>query len=92
MKTIYKYPVQIENEQIIIMPRNAKLLTIQCQHNKPMLWALVDTAEPLEERRIRIAGTGHDCRHVQSGVHIATFQMTDVQLLIWHAFDYGPNV
>lgn len=42
MKTIYKYPLDVTDRQVIAMPEDAEILTVQVQNGKPMLWAVVD--------------------------------------------------
>lgn len=58
-KVIYKYPLQVEDEQIISMPKGAEILTVQEQHGKPCLWALANPQAEKEEVKIVMVGTGH---------------------------------
>ena len=83
-QTIYKYPLQIMDEQKIVMPVDAELLTVQMQGSQPCLWAVVDPTKSLESRKILIRGTGHDCPGV--GRYISTFQMQG-GALVFHAFE-----
>lgn len=39
---VYKYELEITDEQTIRLPLNAELLTVQMQGDKCCLWALVD--------------------------------------------------
>lgn len=41
---IWKYELKLDDCQEIEMPVASQLLTVQAQHGKPMLWALVDDA------------------------------------------------
>ena len=59
MKTIWKYELNEHGVKVIKMPLGAEILTIQSQHDKPVLWALVDPEEYHTERVFEIAGTGH---------------------------------
>ena len=81
---IWKYPLEATDDQIVMMPRSAKLLTVQMQGNKCCLWALCNTRMPLCPRHITICGTGHPI-HDDPGEYIATFQMHNG--LIFHVFD-----
>ncbi|MRM93757.1 hypothetical protein D1Z98_01870 [Riemerella anatipestifer] len=52
-KVIYKYNLQVEGTQIISMPKGAEVLSVQAQHGKPCLWALVSPETEEEEVKIR---------------------------------------
>ncbi len=66
MKSIYKYPLQVDGEQILLIPAGAKILTVQMQGSTPCLWAEVKINDDanlragLEQRKIKMFGTGHD--------------------------------
>lgn len=83
-KTIWKFPLEIAGEQSVQMPAGAKILDVQMQDGKLMLWALVDPNAPKEPREILIHGTGHPVENV--GGHIGTFQMYG-GTLVFHAFE-----
>src|SRR5262245_15015642 len=59
---IYKYPLQLTDLQVIDLPLNARLLSVEEQDNILMLWALVDekamTTMPVH---IRVIVTGNPC-------------------------------
>lgn len=60
MKTVYKYPLVIDDYQKVTLPINAKLLCIKKQNEKLCLWVLIDKEETCTEQiTIRCAGTGH---------------------------------
>jgi hypothetical protein len=42
LKTIHKYPLHIADRQTVAMPRGARILTVQMQHEVPCLWAQFD--------------------------------------------------
>ena len=54
---VYKYELEITDEQIIRLPFAAEILTVQMQRDKCCLWALVDPRNELNERTICIYGT-----------------------------------
>jgi hypothetical protein len=96
MKTIWKYPLAVMDEQIISMPQGAFLLSVQVQRNRGgnnvCLWALVDDSAPEEGRRIRMVGTGHDASAAVRNIginrpprFIDTFQLQDGDL-VFHVF------
>jgi hypothetical protein len=49
---IYKYPLAVEDKQKLVMPVGAKILSVQMQFDRPVLWAMVDERpETVEETR-----------------------------------------
>lgn len=63
MKTVYKYPLKIDDYQQVILPIDAKILCIKVQNGTPYLWALIDKEQTHNETvTIRCAGTGHDIK------------------------------
>ncbi len=40
-KKIFKYPMKTIDFQVIQIPQNAEILTIQAQHETPCIWAIV---------------------------------------------------
>ncbi|HZZ77118.1 MAG TPA: hypothetical protein VFE62_01285 [Gemmataceae bacterium] len=87
MRTIFKYPLLILDEQEVEMPMDAALLTVQIQGGQPFLWARVDTENSLEKRKVLIRGTGHPAEG--AGRYISTFQMKGGEL-VFHAFEPLP--
>jgi hypothetical protein len=95
MKTVWKYPIPIEDHFTLEMPLAAKVLTVQLQDDPsglsslaPYLWALVDPAnvDAMRTRRFRLAGTGHPIEDTDGLKYIATFQMLSGRL-VWHVFE-----
>lgn len=61
MKTVYKYPIRIDDHILVEMPKGAKVLHAAEQFGRLCLWAEIDTEEErVDERHFRIAGTGHN--------------------------------
>ena len=45
---IYRYELStVQSKQIITMPKDAALLSIQVQHNKPQAWVLIPNSDAL---------------------------------------------
>lgn len=82
MKSIWKFPVQIEDEFMVEMPRDTQILTVQMQGYDPFMWGIIDTMAEKIERRFRIFGTGRPFE--SSGEYIGTFQDGD---FVWHLFE-----
>ncbi len=88
-KTIYKYPLQVNDMQCISLPQGAEILTIQAQNDIPCLWALVDPEQMIsQERHIEIFGTSHNipCMQREQRIYISTFQLRGGSL-VFHAFE-----
>ena len=81
---IWKFPLEVQGEQVVSMPRGAKILTVQVQGTEVCLWALVDPDKGREERRFAIVGTGHD--YDGDGKYIGTIQLSSGRL-IFHIFE-----
>ena len=85
MKTIWKFPLRVADQQTLSMPAGAQTLTVQMQFGVLCLWAVVDPNTPLrEELDIRMHGTGHSFDDT-GYTYLATFQMNAGQL-IFHVF------
>lgn len=84
---MYKYPLDIQDEVVVMMPKGARVLSVQVQNGRPCLWAAVDPSEQtLEERWFRIAGTGHPIQDDVVDGFIGTIQMYDGRL-VFHVFE-----
>lgn len=91
MLTIYKYSLEITDRQVLEMPTNSEILTVQLQREVPCLWAVVDTDEKVKEKRIiRIIGTGNIVPKCYLD-YIGTFQMVGGDL-IWHVFESAEEI
>ncbi len=84
MKTIWKFPLKVEDEQTINMPIGAKILCVQMQGNVPTLWAVVDETAAKEPKKIYCHGTGHYI-NPDATVYLGTVQMLGGGL-IFHFF------
>jgi putative transposon-encoded protein len=83
---VYKYDLEITDQQIIEMPVDANLLTVQLQNGNLKLWAAVDS-NIMTKRSIIILGTGHKINYIPKK-YIGTFQMMNGKL-VFHVFDDG---
>ena len=86
MKKIYKYPLEIEDEQNVLLPTGAKILTVQSILDKPYLYALVNPTAPNNMAvTIRAFGTGHPISDSDYLEYIGTFQIYGGHL-VFHVF------
>lgn len=85
---IWKFPLKIEAEQIVVIDRSAKILRMGVQGDYPCFWAQVNSMAPRAKRKVLMTGTGITfpdefgpqpfCRE-----HIGTVQ---VGAYVWHYF------
>ena len=86
LRAVYKYPLEIQDEQVVLLPTGAKILTVQAQKDRPCLWALVNPTAPNDMAIIiRLFRTGHTIPNSDSLEYISTFQSFD-GLFVLHAF------
>lgn len=84
---IWKYSLEITDDQILGIPENAKILTAQLQNDVACIWALVNPETPrIEKRYIRIIGTGHEITDSEKLVYISTIQLQNLNL-VFHVFE-----
>lgn len=87
MRTIFKYPLEVADNQVVRMPAGATILAVQTSHRgEACIWAIVDDTVPNVSRKLLVVGTGHklplDC-----GQYVGTFQVG--VSLVFHVFDLG---
>lgn len=86
MKAIWKFPVMFEDVNSIMMPKGAKVLTVQMQAGSPVIWAIVDPESELVDRRFRLLGTGQHFDDWGDYVqYVGTFQDGG---FVGHLFDF----
>lgn len=87
-KTIWKYKLQVTDQQVLEMPACAEFLTVQLQINggvwDAVLWVVVDPSMPNVPVEIAIYGTGNPIPD-NPGRYIATFQSRS-GAFAWHVF------
>ena len=86
MNIIWKYPLEIVEEQSLMMPEGSEILTAQIQQKVLCLWALVYSTRPQQLRKIEIIGTGNYIDENVKRKYISTVQMADGKL-IFHVFE-----
>lgn len=86
MKTIYKYPLEITDMQLVQMPSCSNILCVQLQGDSLCLWAEVCTDEPTRGYTIEIIGTGNPMMPIGfvTRRYISTVQQGP---LVWHIFE-----
>ena len=85
MKTIYKYELQILDEQQVIIPKGANILSVQVQDNKLYFYTLVDTDKEYTVETFLVLGTGNPIEYdiEKDYKHVGTVQQRS---FVWHVF------
>jgi hypothetical protein len=84
MKTIYKYTLAINGDDLIQLPKHSTILSLQVQNNKPCIWVLIDPNEAMEDIHFVTYGTGHEIRP-GLGDFVGTYQLNDGEF-VFHVF------
>jgi hypothetical protein len=83
METIWKFPLELGNEQYISIPNGYTPLWVAVQDRNPYLWCRVDTEKSMVKEKILIYGTGHPLSN-NTGKHLGSFMLYDS--LVFHVF------
>lgn len=86
MHRIFKYSLQIKDQQELELPKEAVILSVINQNNLPTIYALVNDNEGVDTEKYNfyILGTGHPARHLDSAIQF----LNTIQIgpFIWHIF------
>lgn len=85
-KRIWKYMLELKDEQTIMMPAGAMILSVQTQKDMPMLWAMVDPTRAFSPRRFAVFGTGSNEFDANGLAFLGTIQQR-AGGLVWHVFE-----
>ena len=83
MTTIYKYPLNMLDEQTIIIPENHKILCVHMQGQTPCMWAMVDPNKTNISLKILVYGTGTPIVDPEMLSYISSIQ---IGFFVWHIF------
>ena len=88
MRTVWKYPVPIDDRARVVMKQNATILHIDDQGNDYTLylWALVDTSEKDIERFFRVDGTGYRMDNLRESQKFIGTVINPRLNLVWHVW------
>ena len=87
-QTIWKFPLAVQDEQLIDVPKGSQILSVATQHGQLCVWAIVDPEAELLPHKFSVRGTGHAIVG-DEGTYIGTAQMAGGQL-VWHVFKVTP--
>jgi hypothetical protein len=94
MKTIWKFPFEITDKQLIEMPAGAHIVHVGFDPNRtPCLWAEVDPGPrvPRVQRTIYVFGTGRELAFGERevGQHLGTFNDGP---FVWHIYAPAQSI
>lgn len=88
MSEVWKFTLEITDEQEVVMPEGAELLHVADQYGKLALWArVIPTGQRDVARSFLIRGTGHP---IWTQPYVGTV-VTAGGSLVWHVFDGGER-
>ena len=85
-RRIYKYEIEIIDEQILTLPKDSKILSIINQHEKVYIYVDVDSyTQQTEDYYVQLYGTGYHIRHDDSYIFLGTISLKEGDFIL-HAF------
>lgn len=81
-RAVYKYPLEITDEQVIRVSEEHRVVLVGLQHGVPTIWIEVDPSAPQPPHRFFVHGTGHPI--VPGAVHVGSFQQA---AFVWHVYE-----
>ena len=87
MKKIFKYQLDIVDEQYIDLPVGSEAISVVNQHDVVMLYVKVDDeAEATSKVKFLIKGTGHDLDFKEEEYRFLGTVVTLGGMYVWHVF------
>jgi len=88
MRTIFKYQLKVDDEQSVLMPKDAEILCVKEVKGDVFIYAYVDKNAIKEERFFIIYGTGHEIENDMwsNKKYIGTFVMLNDNF-VGHLFE-----
>lgn len=89
MKTIYKYKLILQEQNLIELPIGGKILDFVEKHGDLFIWVLVDSTAKLTAVDFRIYGTGHELPNSDKLKYVKTCHT--LTGYVWHLFQADIN-
>jgi len=86
VKTIWKFPIEIADSQLLSVPEGAKFISVLTNGEKPLLYAIVDPESPTVSTTVQIRGTGHPVQEDLLDLYVFLGTVTTHGFLVWHIF------
>jgi hypothetical protein len=91
MIVVYKYVLAETDDQTILMPKGAKILSVGAQRDLICLWALINDGDPMMGHRFYIVGTGYPASHVVRSTFLGTVSLHNAELIFQVFQDNAVN-
>lgn len=88
MQSVWKFPLLETDEQDVVMPCDARILSVQTQAEVMCIWAIVSPDAARKVRRFAIVGTGR--RVPAQATYIGTTQLAG-GALVFHIFELNQE-
>ena len=86
-RAIFKYELKITEQQVVFLPDQAEIISVDNQDGTLCLWAIVGTNSRKVDRHIEIVGTGSPMPNVER-IFLGTVLMPP---FVWHVFEFFPR-
>lgn len=83
MRVVYKYPLKIVAEQVVLLPRDFEIIHVGIEYETPCLWALVESDNFLEKYEFFVVETGESLDNYPPCKYLGTAVATR---FVWHIF------
>lgn len=83
MQAVWKYPLEIEDQQIVAMPRGTEAHTVQALKCGLVLYAIGDTQAAMVDRRVFLRATGQPINFEAQVRYVGTAK---TETTVWHVF------
>jgi|21_taG_2_1085346.scaffolds.fasta_scaffold22647_3 hypothetical protein len=91
-QAVWKYPLQVTDEQIIEVPVGAEPLKAEMQNDELCLWMLVNPEVSTVKKKVHVHGTGHPVSDfVTRSDYVDSFMLHD-GALVFHVFVTGESI
>ncbi len=85
MRVVWKFPITLDEDQKIAMPKRSRVLCVQMQGVVPCIWAVCESLASYESVTVKVVGTGHEIEAEEAWSYLGTVQQGG-GAYIWHVF------
>ena len=81
---VWKYPLMLVESQVMKMPTDSVILSVQVQRGQICIWAQGNPLNKYEDRVIEMYGTGHVFGDAEGLKYLGTVQQRS---FVWHIYE-----
>jgi hypothetical protein len=86
-RSIWKFPLELLDKQVINMPKNSDILAVQVQNGVICLWAMVDPFVEKVPKAFHIVCTGRRVGQDIEGGYASYLGTVQMDQFVWHIFE-----